>query len=208
MGYDKIDRGGYSMHNNKIILSTNLKAFFFNNLSEINKKSLCPVPESIIFYSSDVLNKFALSQDFFETSDGKVREKILGLKLLEATQFSREEQKKIYKEVGDMSLMVCGYFSKSVNKKIIDIQYYSQLGKMAYSHLNSVNPTFLDIPSFYGMVATCFETLTTLMAILAEKDRQGDGDNLILTKILNNENVTEKEMLVSGILLQSTRKVS
>jgi hypothetical protein len=100
---------GYLMHNDsdakKIILTTNLKAFFFDGLSELNKKSLCPVPESIIYYSSDVLDKFALSEDFFETSEGKVREKILGMKILEATQYNREEQRKIYKEVGDMSLM-------------------------------------------------------------------------------------------------------
>lgn len=194
---------------NKIILSTNLKGFFFENLSEINKKSLCPIPESIIYYSSDVLDKFALSQDFFETSEGKVREKILGLKLLEATLVSRDEQKKIYKEVGDMALMVCGYFSESVSNKIVDTQYYSQLGKMAYSHLNNVYPSFMDIPSFYGMVATCFESLTTLMTILATKDRSGLADNnLIFRKILNNESVSEKEMLVSGVLPQLTRKVS
>jgi hypothetical protein len=194
---------------NKIILSANLKGFFFDGLSELNKKSLCPVPEAVIYYSSDVLDKFALSEDFFETSDeGKVREKILGMKLLEATQSSRDEQKKIYKEVGDMSLMVCGYFSQSVNKKIVDTQYYAQLGKMAFSHLNNVTPTFLDIPSFYGMVATCFESLTTLMTILATKDNLESDNHLIFKKILKNEPVSDKEMLVSGVLNPLTSKVS
>ena len=104
----------------KIILSSNLKGFFFEGLSELNKKSLCPIPDSVIFYSSDVLDKFALSQDFFETSEGKVREKILGMKILEAIHLERDEQRKVYKEVGDMTLMVCGYFSQSVNKKMVD----------------------------------------------------------------------------------------
>lgn len=192
---------------NKIILSSNLKGFFFEGLSEINKKSLCPVPESVIYYSSDVLDKFALTESFFETSEGKIREKILGMKLLEATQCTREEQKRIYKEVGDMSLMVCGYFSESVNKKIVDTQYYAQLGKMAFSHLNNVTPTFLDIPSFYGMVATCFESLTTLMTILASHDKTNNS-NLIFKKLMRNEPVSEKEMLASGVLPPLDRKVS
>ena len=191
----------------KIILSANLKGFFFEGLTELNKKSLCPVPESVIYYSSDVLDKFALSQNFFEVNEGKVREKILGMKLLEASQVGRDEQKKIYKEVGDMSLLVCGYFSESVNKKIVDTQYYSQLGKMAYSHLNTVTPNFLDIPSFYGMVATCFESLTTLMTILATKDRGGEN-NLIFQKLLRSENVSEKQMLASGVVAPLTNKVS
>jgi hypothetical protein len=199
------------MHNDsgtkKIILSTNLKGFFFEGLSELNKKSLCPVPESIIYYSSDVLDKFALSEEFFEFSDGKVREKILGTKLLEATQMTKDDQKKIYKEVGEMSLMVCGYFSRSVRKKMVDTQYYSQLGKMAYSHLNSVTPKFLDIPHFYGMVATCFESLTTLITILASKE-QGYENNLLFQKIMREDRVSDQEMLTAGVIPTSSRKVS
>ncbi len=192
----------------KIILTTNLKGYFFEGLRELNQKSLCPVPESVIYYSSDVLDKFALSQDFFEVSEGKVREKILGMKLLEATHLTREEQKRVYKEVADMSLIVCGYFSESVNKKIIDTQYYAQLGKMAYGHLNNVIPSFLDIPSFYNMFATCFESMTMLMTRLAIKNRTGDENHLVFKKILREESISEKELLTSGILSTSTRKVS
>jgi hypothetical protein len=192
----------------KIILKTNLQGFFFEGLNTLNKKSLCPVPESVIYYSSDVLDKFALSQDFFEISDGKVREKILGMKLLEATQLGRDEQRKVYKEVADMSLLVCGYFSESTNKKLVDAQYYSQIGKMAYSQLNNVAPTFLDIPSFYNMFATCFESITTLMSILATQSRNGLDNNLIFNKVMKNEEVSEKELLVSGMIPDLTRKVS
>jgi|APGre2960657468_1045069.scaffolds.fasta_scaffold07984_5 hypothetical protein len=193
----------------KIVLQTNLQGYFFDGLNTLNKKSLCPVPESVIFYSSDVLDKFALSQDFFDVSDeGKVREKVLGLKLLEATQLSREEQRKVYKEVADMSLLVCGYFSESTHKKIVDAQYYSQIGKMAYSHLNSMAPSFLDIPSFYNMFATCFESMTTLMSLLATQNRTGIDNNLIFKKVLREEQVSDTEMLVSGMMPAPTRKVS
>jgi hypothetical protein len=196
------------MHEKKIILETNLQGYFFDGLNSLNKKSLCPVPESVIYYSSDVLDKFALSQDFFEISDGKVREKILGMKLLEASQLTREEQRKAYKEVGDMALLVCGYFVESTQKKLVDAQYYAQLGKMAYGHLNSVTPTFLDIPCFYGMIATCFESLTTLMSILASQSRTGFEQNLIFQKVMSDQTVSEKEMLVSGMIPAPTRKVS
>ncbi len=196
------------MHEKKIILETNLQGYFFDGLNSLNKKSLCPVPESVIYYSSDVLDKFALSQDFFEVSEGKIREKVLGMKLLEASQLTKEEQRKAYKEVGDMALLVCGYFIESTQKKLVDSQYYAQLGKMAYAHLNSFTPTFLDIPSFYGMIATCFESLTTLMALLASQGRTGSEHNLIFHRVMKDQMVTEKEMLVSGMIPAPTRKVS
>ena len=194
--------------NKKIILQSNLQGYFFEGLNALNKKSLCPVPESVIYYSSDVLDKFALSQDFFDVSEGKIREKILGIKLLEASQLNRDEQKRVYKDVADMSLMVCGFFFESTQKKLVDNQYYSQIGKMAYSHLDSVAPNFLDIPSFYQMFATCFESMTTLMSLLATQNRSGLDNNLIFKKVLKEEYVSEKDMLVSGIIPTPTRKVS
>lgn len=194
--------------NKKIILQSNLQGYFFEGLNALNKKSLCPVPESVIYYSSDVLDKFALSQDFFDVSEGKIREKILGIKLLEASQLNRDEQKRVYKDVADMSLMVCGFFFESTQKKLVDNQYYSQIGKMAYSHLDAVAPNFLDIPSFYQMFATCFESMTTLMSLLATQNRSGLDNNLIFKKVLKEEYVSEKDMLVSGIIPTPTRKVS
>lgn len=191
----------------KIILSQNLQGYFFENLNELNKKSLCPVPESIIYYSSEVLDKFALSQEFFDFSEGKAKEKILGMKILEAMQMSREEQKRIYKEVADMSLMMCGYFSEATHNKLVDTHYYAQLGKMAYGHLNSCIPSFLDIPSFYAMVATSFESTTTLLHLLASKNHIGVDNTLIFKKVLANE-ASETEMLASGILPNTSTKVS
>jgi hypothetical protein len=189
----------------KIILETNLRAYFFNALVELNKKSLCPIPESIIFYSSDVLNKFSHSNNYFEMVDGKIRDKILGVKLLEATQLTREDQKRRYLEVGESSLVLCGYFSESVNKKLIDIQYYSQLGKMAYNHLNNLVPSFLDIPSFYGMVSTSFEVTVNLISIFASKSRKSVS---IYDRVLNNQKVTDQEMFALGITPNRATKAS
>ena len=191
----------------KIILDGNLKGYFFDGLVEINKKSLCPIPESIIFYSSDVLGKFTLSQDYFDFSEGKVKEKVLGMKLLEASHLSKEHQRRTYQEVGEMSLVLCGYFSESVNKKIIDIHYYAKLGKMAYGYLNHLTPSFLDIPSFYGMVATSFEPVTSLIAILASKNRF-NGSNSLFDRVMRDEQVSDLEMLTSGMIPNKTTKAS
>ena len=164
----------------KLILTSSLQGHFYEGLLELNKNSLCPMPESLLFYSSNVLDKFALSDSFFEMSDGKVREKILGMKLLEASRLERDDQKKVYKEVADMSLILCGYFPESVNRKLVDTSYYSQIGKMAYGHLNSMSPTFLDIPCFYQMVSTSFENLTNLLALLAKKNQLKSDDVFVL----------------------------
>lgn len=146
----------------KLVLASNLKSYFFENLTTINAESTCPMPESLIYYSADLLNRFCLTEDFFEIQEGRIREKILGLKLLEATQLSPQEQVRVLRDVADTSLIVSGYFSDSLRKKLVDASYYGQIGRNAYEQLNHVSPHYLDIPCFYQMMATSFDRIGLL----------------------------------------------
>lgn len=151
----------------KLILQTNLRTYFFESLSSINAESICPMPESLIYYSSDLLERFSLSEDYFEIQEGKVREKILGMKLLESTNLSSVEQVRVLRDVADTSLLVSSYFSDSLRKKVVDASYYSNIGKNAYERLNNVSPHYLDIPSFYHMLATSFDRVGLLLKKLS-----------------------------------------
>ncbi len=190
----------------KLVTATDLRSYFFQGLNELNNKSLCPVPQEAIFYSSAVLDRFALSDTYFELSQGRVREKILGMKLLEAGSLSSEAQKRTYQEVGDTALMVCGYFAESVNKKLVDLSYYAQLGKTAYGRLNNHQPRHLDVPDFYQVLASSFEGITSLIAMLASASRFPDPRQLVFAKVMAGD-ASREEQLIAGVL-PSERKVS
>lgn len=147
----------------KIIVSPSLKAFFFESLSQINADSLCPMPQSLIYYSSELLERACLSEDYFDVQEGKIKEKILGLKLLEASTMSHSEQVRVLRDVADTSLIVSGYFSDSIKKKMVDPSYYFHIGKNSYERLNNLSPQYLDIPSFYHMLSTSFDHLSLLL---------------------------------------------
>lgn len=169
------------MSNSKEILDvTSLQTYFFSHLSDLNRKSKCPVPEELIYYSSSVLENYGLSSNFFEFENGKVQTKVLGLKLLEAQLKDRIEQKRIYKDVADTSLILCGYFSNSVNKKLLDIQYYSNLGQMAYEQLNYLSPELFDIPKFFKAMSSSFDKVTTLISVIAKSNEIEPFNHLIL----------------------------
>lgn len=186
----------------KIITESSLKHYFYSKLDELNKKSLCPVPQETIFYSSTILEKFSISEKFFEVRDGKMSEKILGQKLLLAGQMSEKEQTRTYQDVGDTALFVCGYFRKSINQKMNDISYYYNLGKMAYSKLNDTKSAEFEVPSFYHILATCFENVAVLMSSLALNDLSDPHSHLLL------ENYSEQEYLVRGIIPSDKDRVS
>ncbi|MDO9184046.1 MAG: hypothetical protein Q7U04_16655 [Bacteriovorax sp.] len=152
-----------------LVLESSLQVFFYDHLQEFNKRSLSPLPNETIFYSSLVMDSYGDSAKFFEQVDGKSREKILGIKLLEAGQLSREKQKAALRDVAETSLLVCGYFADSLNKKIIDTKYYQDLGRIAYSRLNSITPEAYDVPSFYKVMANSFSGITLLMNLVSKK---------------------------------------
>ena len=167
----------------EIVLESSLQVFFYDHLQEFNKKSLIPLPNETIFYSSLVMDSYGDSDKFFEQVDGKSREKILGIKLLEASQLPREKQKVALRDVAETSLLVCGYFADSLNKKIIDIKYYEDLGKIAYTRLNNITPEAYAMPSFYKIMANSFSGITLLMNLISKKySSDRDMPWLILTE--------------------------
>ncbi len=153
----------------ELVLERSLQGFFFDQLIELNKKTAMPLPKETIYYSSIVMDKFSQSKDYFEVQDGKVREKTLGKKLLESSSLSRVGQKRALQDVGDTALLLCGFFSESLNKKIIDLSYYHEIGKIAYCRLNSMIPDVFHIDSFYDLLSKKFKEMTIMMTIVAQQ---------------------------------------
>ena len=113
-----------------------------------------------------------------------------------------EQKRKIYKEVGDTALVFVGYFSKSLQSKLVDSKYYIEIGKMAYKRMDKVYPDYLDIPGFYHKLSHYFEGITTLLKVFADSRRQDPFKHLLL------EELSEKELLMQGVLPNTSKKVS
>ncbi|MDD0854467.1 hypothetical protein HBN50_15250 [Halobacteriovorax sp. GB3] len=170
----------------EIILESSLQSFFFDELQGVNQKSSRPLPNETIYYSSLVMDRYAHAHEYFEIVEGKVREKTLGLKLLETGEMSRTQAKKVLQDVGDTSLILCGYFSDSVNEKILNLSYYHDVGRQAYKRLNSMVPSFYDIDEFYHTLSYQFETLTNLIRIVQKKNHTHSKEDFsfLITKNL------------------------
>lgn len=164
----------------EIVLETSLQAFFYDQLLEVNKKNLNPLPNETVYYSSLIMDQFGESQKYFDTQEGKVREKILGTKLLESSGQPRRVQKRMLRDIGDTALFMCGYFSDSVNKKLIDLSYYHELGRIAYRRLNSHVPELYDYPEFYDLLSKKFQNLTEMIYLVSKKNEGLDTDDAFL----------------------------
>lgn len=76
----------------------------------------------------------------------------LGLRLVRALNSAGLAQRVELKQVGDVSLFVSGFFSDSLRRRLVDVDYYISLGGYAY-----------------GSLGACADTLSPIFSELAEK---------------------------------------
>ena len=70
-------RNNSKKHDEKIIVTSDLRSFFFNELKAVNDIAISPVAEEIIFYSSAVLDAFTHSHRYFDIEEGRFKNKVL-----------------------------------------------------------------------------------------------------------------------------------
>jgi len=62
-------------------------------------------------------------------------EDALGIRFVRALQDPGRRQHEELRQVGDLSLFVTGFFADSLNRSLVDVDYYIQLGEHAYASL-------------------------------------------------------------------------
>lgn len=91
----------------------------------------------------------------------------LGVRLAKALQAAGARQRDGLKQVGDLSLFISGFFSDSLNRRLVDIDYYIQLGACAYGSLaRQGDDTFGDV---FDELAGKFPTFVDVLGDISER---------------------------------------
>jgi len=70
----------------------------------------------------------------------------LALQLAQALESGGMRQRAGLKQIGDVSLFIAGFFSDSLNRKLVDVDYYAAIGGYAYHALSrSESTTFRPV---------------------------------------------------------------
>ena len=91
----------------------------------------------------------------------------LGVRLARALQTAGSEQREGLRKVGDLSLFISGFFSDSLNRRLVDIDYYIQLGECAYGSLaRRGDPALGDV---YDELAAKFTAIVDVLTEVSER---------------------------------------
>ncbi len=165
------------------------------------------------FYLVRLLNHFLHSENLFETNqEGRVADKQpLALLLGEAigTDDSSVKGRKL-QELGDFSLYVAGFFSESLSRKPVDIDYYIGMGSRAYIELSHLTIRQND-PELYEELGRKFSAFVDVLGQVSDetKAKPSDPDSILriydLWQKMGSKRL-EKKLIELGINLEDSEK--
>ena len=123
----------------KVVPVTNLREFFKDALHGALEKQRLEVEDQTEHYVVNVLTLFARSEALYEQTPEGRRLKPLVVMLSEALEApSAEDRNRGLQRLGDVSLFVAGFFSRSFARKLVDVDYHIAMGGRAYGTLADV----------------------------------------------------------------------
>jgi len=120
------------------------------------------------FYLVNLLNQFVTTENLYaRDAQGNMRDEPLALRLKEAMEQDRkQEQALLFRQVGDVSLYVAGFFRESLKRKFVDLGYYIEMGVSAYQHVASREDT--ERREVYFELSDRFPTFVDVLSEIAE----------------------------------------
>ena len=154
---------------NQLITSIGVREFFRDSLTSAVTNQKLAVNEETIFYIVNMLTSFTRSENLYErTSEGYM---IRALALIYADSCDAStiiEKNKLLQKLGDIALFIAGLFSYSLNRSLVDVEYYVAMGGNAYACLADATRNNYHGETISMVFAELSEKFLALVDVLAE----------------------------------------
>jgi Mor family transcriptional regulator len=118
-----------------LLIST--KDFFEEIVNDAFEKRNFKTFPRVKSYIVQLLEFYVPAANLFDEFDssGRRTQKTLAETLLKAQSADALERVELLKKLGDRSLYISGFFGDSLQRKLVDVDYYADMGGMAYGAL-------------------------------------------------------------------------
>jgi len=143
-----------------------------------------------------------------EMTRARISDEPLGLKLAQPGA-ELGERVKTLKQVGDQSLYVAGFFAESLNRSLVDVDYYVGIGQNAYAQLARSLGGQKTITEVYAELAEKFPRFVdVLMEVRKRTDfATPDVGKLYEMWLRTRDEWIEKKLRALGVLVDVDIKV-
>lgn len=158
-----------------LVTDITVREYFKESLQEALRHQHVDAAEDTVFYVVNLLAHYVKAERLFTHSqDGPVLQP-LALLYAEASEAGTfEERNQALRRLGDVALLVAGMFSASLNRKVVDVDYYIAMGCSAYAYLSEVSRGSLRSRVFMGIFAELSRKFQSFVDALSEVGEKSD----------------------------------
>ena len=162
-------------------MSESVLHLFRSLLNEGFKRISIHVSLPVQAYMRELLISYIPSNRLFDEDkdSGQKNLKSLAELYLKAQKVSFNEKRILLQQVGDRSLYLGGFFREALNKRLVNLNYYMNIGKSAYGHLAEDHPQ----EDMFRELSYFFSDLMDVLSYISQKNSiRTDQDLLKLCK--------------------------
>lgn len=156
------------------------EAFFHELITDaLGRQKVKPQPETE-FYLVNLLNQFITTDRLYpRDAEGNPRPEPLALMMKDAIEQQQlQAQRALFRQIGDVSLYIAGFFQDSLNRKLVDVDYYIDIGGTAYQQVAARADEEL-FRSVYCELADKFGVFVEVLAEISDKTAQRTEKDLL-----------------------------
>lgn len=152
-----------------LITTGSVRAYFHEALDNASRNQAVDLRDSIAAYLVNLLESYSRTTALLAVSDEGKHHKPLAMIYADAQDARSPEQRHhALRELGDLALFIAGIFTDSLNRKLVDVDYYIGMGEAAYSSLHDSLRQYGDRFSRCELFEELGREFATLVDVLTE----------------------------------------
>ena len=152
-----------------LVTDVNVREHFRESIQSALNNQKVDAGEDTVYYVVNLLAYYTHAENLFSRTADGVDLKPLALIYAEAVEAqSVEERHAALKRLGDVALLISGVFSSSLNRKVVDVDYYMAMGGSAYAHLSDISRGTVRGRAFRAIFGELSDKFPRFVEVLAE----------------------------------------
>lgn len=149
--------------NTSIFQGYELQEFLRNSVKRAIVSRQVEASEMSEFYIVNLLSDFKDSDRFFVREGDHYEEEALAILLAKAMSSDLPNKIKLLKRMGDHALYTAGFFADHIERRMVDLDYYSAMGGGAYLSLSAILSNNKTFSNLYGELANKFKDFVDVL---------------------------------------------
>jgi hypothetical protein len=172
----------------RLVVESSMAGFFQGLVSDAVENQQADISEEATCYVVNLLAAFAHSDKLFENTQEGLMIQPLALLYGEALEAPNAEKRNhALRRLGDVALFICGIFSDSLNRKVVDVDYYITMGGSAYGSISSAGrqlARWRALGAVFDELGAKFASLVDVLHEVGDQTRlRNDSDIMRLYEI-------------------------